>query len=156
MLPTPLATPLTGLGDGSPPTAPVTGLTRWYLRVVAALTVISALGQLWLPEEVGTASAWGVAPGWQREIACWNLAVYVIIARTIRKGDRTAGRTVAMGLILLQFLAATNHAVALSAHTGALNLTMAAVNYVCVAFGVVALRRDGDTRDLQVQESGLK
>jgi hypothetical protein len=75
--------------------------------------------------------------------------MYLIIARTILKGDRAAGRTVAMGLVLLQFLVATNHAVALRAHTGTLNLTMCAVNYACVIFGAVALWRDGQVHDLR-------
>jgi hypothetical protein len=47
----------------------MTTLLRWYLRVLAGLTIISCLGQLGLPAQLGAASAWGVAPGWQREIA---------------------------------------------------------------------------------------
>jgi hypothetical protein len=47
----------------------MTTLLRWYLRLLTSLTIISFLGQLGLPAQLGTASAWGVAPGWQREIA---------------------------------------------------------------------------------------
>src|SRR5712691_2259654 len=45
----------------------MTTLLRWYLRLLAGLTIISCLGQLGLPARLGAASAWGVAPGWQRE-----------------------------------------------------------------------------------------
>ena len=88
---------------------------RWYLRLLAGLTIISCLGQLGLPAELGAASAWGVAPGWQREIAFWNLAMYIVIARTLRANDAVGGRTVAIALVVLQLLAATNHAAAASA-----------------------------------------
>jgi hypothetical protein len=63
---------------------------RWYLRLLADLTIISGLGQLGLPAELGAASAWGVARGWQREIASWDLAMYIVIARTLRATMRSA------------------------------------------------------------------
>src|SRR2546425_7872500 len=44
----------------------MTKMLRWYLRLLAGLTIISCLGQLGLPSQLGAASAWGVAPGWQR------------------------------------------------------------------------------------------
>src|SRR5437899_6816720 len=85
---------------------------RWYLRLLAGLTIISCLGQLGLPAQLGAASAWGVAPGWQREIAFWDLAMYVVIARTLRANDAVGGRTVAIALVVLQLLVAANHATA--------------------------------------------
>jgi KinB signaling pathway activation protein len=113
---------------------------RWYLRLLAGLTIVSGLGQLGLPRELGIASAWGVAPGWQREIAFWNVAMYIVIAGTLRANDRAGGRTVAIALIVLQLLAATNHAAAAIQGHATLNAIMAAVNYGCVVFGIVALR----------------
>ena len=101
---------------------------RWYLRVLAALTVISCLGQLGLPGQLGDASAWGVAPGWQHEIGFWNLAMYIAIARTLRANDPVGGRTVAIALVVLQFLAATNHAAAALQNHATLNAVMGAVN----------------------------
>src|ERR1700736_1344504 len=74
---------------------------RWYLRLLASLTIISCLGQLTLPAELGARSAWGIAPGWQREIAFWNLAMYIVIARTLRANDAVGGRTVAIALVAL-------------------------------------------------------
>ena len=60
---------------------------RWYLRLLAGLTLISGLAQLGFPGELGAASAWGVAPGWQREIGFWALAMYIVIAQTLRAND---------------------------------------------------------------------
>jgi KinB signaling pathway activation protein len=113
---------------------------RWYLRLLAGLTIVSCLGQLGLPAELGAASAWGVAPGWQREIAFWDLAMYLMIARTLRANDAVGGRTVAIALVLLQLLVATNHGAAAIQSHAMLNAIMCAVNYGCVVFGTLALR----------------
>jgi hypothetical protein len=113
---------------------------QWYLRLLAGLTIISFLGQLGLPAELGADSAWGVAPGWQREIAFWNLAMYIVIARTLKANDAVGGRTVAIALVALQLLVATNHAAAAIQSQAMLNAVMSAVNYSCVVFGTLALR----------------
>src|SRR3989442_4439832 len=117
----------------------MTKTLRWYLRVLAGLTMISCLGQLGLPSQLGAASAWGFAPGWQREIAFWDLAMYIVIARTLRANDAVGGRTVAIALVVLQLVVATNHAVAAIQSHAMLNTIMAAINYGCVVFGTVAV-----------------
>jgi KinB signaling pathway activation protein len=99
---------------------------RWYLKLLAVLTIVSCVAQLAFPAELGAVSGWGVARGWQREIAFWNLAMYVLIARTLRAND----------------------AVAAMHDRARLNAMMCAVNYGCVAFGAFALRTPGAaTRD---------
>ena len=113
---------------------------RGYLRLLAGLTLLSALGQLGFPAELGAASAWGVAPGWQREIAFWDLAMYVVIAGTLRTNDAVAGRTVAIALVMLQLLVGTNHAAAAFQGHAPLNAIMSVINYGGVVFGMVALR----------------
>lgn len=113
---------------------------RSYLRLLAVLTLISGLGQLLLPAKLGALSAWGIARGWQREIAFWDLAMYLVIVRTLRVDDAVAGRTVAIALVLLQFVVATNHAAAAIQGHAMLNSIMSVVNYACVAFGALALR----------------
>src|SRR5437870_10748731 len=117
----------------------MTKTLRWYLRVLAGLTMVSCLGQRGLPAPLGGASAWGVAPGWQREIAFWDLAMYIVIARTLRANDAVGGRTVAVALVVLQLLVATNHAVAAIQDHSLLTAIMGAVNYGCVVLGTVAL-----------------
>ncbi len=118
----------------------MTGLLRWYLRLLAGLTMISFLGQLAVPARVGAVSAWGVAPGWQREIALWDLAMYIVIVRTLQSNDAAAARTVAIALVVLQFLVAANHAAAAMQSRAILNEVMGAINCGCVVFGIVALR----------------
>jgi hypothetical protein len=125
----------------------------WYLRLLAGLTFISCLGQLGLPDDVGATSAWGTAPGWQREIGFWNLAMFIVIVRTLRTNDALGGRTVATGLIVLQLLVGTNHALAAIAHHQMLNVIMCAVNVGCLAFGVAALRR-GRAPETAARHSG--
>src|SRR3989442_13088681 len=118
----------------------MTKMLRWYLRLLAGLTIISGLGQLGLPSQLGAASGWGVAPGGQREIAFWDLAMYIVIARTLRANDAGAGRTVAIALVGLQLLVAPDHAAAAIQSHAMLNAIMAAVNSGCVVFGTLALR----------------
>src|SRR2546427_1556186 len=72
---------------------------RWYLRLLAGLTIISCLGQLGLPAKLRAASAWGVAPGWQRETGFWALAMYIVIAPTPRAKDAVGRRAGAIALV---------------------------------------------------------
>ena len=121
----------------------MTNPLRWYLRLVGGLMILSCLGHLALPTALGAASAWGVAPGWQREIAFWDFAMYVVIVRTLRADDAIGGRTVGIALVVLQLLAATNHAAAAIVGHAPLNVAMSVVNYSCVIFGTFALLRTG-------------
>src|SRR5262245_23386620 len=113
----------------------MTALLRWYLRLLAVLTLASGFGQLALPAAVAGASAWCLAPGWQLEIGFWDLAMYVLIVRTLRANDVVAGRTVAIALVALQLAVAANHAVAAVEGQAPLNIAMAVVNGACVAVG---------------------
>jgi len=118
----------------------MTRLLRGYLGLLAGLTLISFLGQLALPAQLGRASAWGVAPGWQREIAFWDLAMCIVIARTLQSGDAIGGRTVASALVMLQLLVAINHAVAAIQSHALLNVVMSLVNCGCAVLGILAVR----------------
>jgi hypothetical protein len=131
----------------------MTKALRWYLSLLAGLTLISGVGQLVLPAQLGVASAWGTAPGWQREIAFWDLGMYIVIARTLRAKDPVGGRTVGVALVLLQLLVATNHTLgALQGHA-VLNAIMGPVNYGCALFGIWALRLPALPRDLASREA---
>ena len=121
---------------------------RWYLRLLAGLTMISWLAQLDLPARVGAASAWGVARGWQREIAVWDFVTYIVIVRTLQSNDAVAARTVAIALVLLQLLVAGNHAAAAIQSGAILNAVMAGINFGCAVFGIVALRVHAVSQDL--------
>jgi len=71
-----------------------------------------------------------------------------VIARTLRANDAVGGRTVAIALVVLQLLVATNHVAAAIQSHAMLNAIMAAVNYSCVVFGTLALRLRADGQNL--------
>ena len=66
--------------------------------------------------------------------------MYIVIARTLRANDAVGGRTIAIALVVLQLVVATNHAAAAIQGHAMLNTIMAAINYGCVVFGAAAVR----------------
>jgi hypothetical protein len=83
---------------------------------------------------------WGAAPGWQREIAFWNLATYIVIVRTLRRGDAGAMRLLVAALVALNFLVAANHLVTIVASGAApLNVVAGAINAASGILGLIAL-----------------
>jgi KinB signaling pathway activation protein len=118
----------------------ITTPLKWYLRLLAGLTMISGVAQLAFPVSVGMASAWGVAPGWQREIAFWDFAMYIVVARTLWANDANAARTITIALVALQLVVAANHSLAAVQTHAMLNTVMAVVNCGCVVFGLLAFR----------------
>jgi len=82
----------------------------------------------------------GAAPGWQREIAFWNLATYIVIVRTLRRGDAGAMQLLVAALVVLNFLVAANHFATIVARGGApLNVVAGAINAGSGIFGLFAL-----------------
>jgi hypothetical protein len=118
-------------------------LLRAYLRLLAVLTALSCLGLVFLPTELGARTPWGAAPGWQREIAFWNLSMYVVIVRTLRRGDAVSARLLVTALVVLNFLVAANHFATVMHGSGALLNTIAgAINVGSGTLGLVALWRE--------------
>lgn len=117
---------------------------RAYLRLMAALTALSCLGLLIIPAQLGALSSWGAA-GWQREIALWNLAMYILIARTLRRRDPAAERLLAAALVVLNLLVAANHfATIVYGPIAPLNAIAGAVNAAAGTIGAIALWRTRD------------
>jgi hypothetical protein len=118
----------------------VARLVRAYLLLLAILTALSCLGLLVLPYELGAMTSWGAAPGWQREIAFWNLTMYIVIVRTLRSTDAVTSRLLVSALVVLNFLVAGNHfATLLRGSHALLNTVAGAVNAGSGTFGLVAL-----------------
>ena len=117
-------------------------LLRAYLRLLAVLTALSCLGLLFLPTQLGARTPWGTAPGWQREIAIWDLTMYILIVRTLRNADAVAARLLVTTLVVLNLLVAANHFAAVMQGSGAsLNTIAGAINIGSGTLGVVALWR---------------
>jgi len=122
-------------------------LLRAYLRLLAVLTILSCLGLLFLPRQLGARTPWGTAPGWQREIAIWDLTMYILIVRTLRNADAVAARLLVTALVVLNLLVAANHFAAVMQGSGAsLNTIAGAINIGSGTLGLVALWRK--TNDL--------
>ena len=115
---------------------------RRYLALLAFLLFLSGIAQLLLPTEVAAVSAFGAAVGWQREIAFFDLALVVLIARTLRGGDATGARSLVIALVFLQSLVALNHGVAALETRAPLNALMFWVNAGTAMLGATALLTD--------------
>jgi hypothetical protein len=115
-------------------------LLRTYLLLIAILTIVSCLGLLIIPAELGAMTPWGAASGWQREIAFWNFSMYVLIVRTLRRRDAITAQLLATGLVVLNFLVAANHFATVVENSGAtLNAIAGAINAGSGILGAIAL-----------------
>lgn len=90
---------------------------RAYL-VFMALACSGAL--LWqaLAPHLAAWSSWGVSPGWQREIALWNVALVVAIAFGLLCGGRAALALLVLQCTVLCLVLGLNHAFALLGSEG--------------------------------------
>jgi hypothetical protein len=85
-------------------------------------------------------SHWGGNPGWQREIAFWNICAIVIAARAIQLDQAAFAVAVSQGFTALFLLLGTNHLFAFVAEPAAhFHWPPLVLNYVGVAFGVHTL-----------------
>ena len=82
-------------------------------------------------------SVWGGNPGWQREIAFWNVGAAIIVFFTLRLNEQRPALVVATGCTVLFFLLGTNHLFAFVANPRAeFHWPPLILNYVGVAFGL--------------------
>lgn len=116
------------------------------LRIVLTVAAVAFFGafvvQTFFPQIGGAGTIWGLAPGWQREIGFWNVAMLAIILGVLAKPDASGARIVVRGLVVLGILLGTNHlfAVITDPH-GWAHYTPMIVNYVGVIAGWLALSR---------------
>ena len=68
----------------------MTQLASAYLVAVLVALGIGFLEQAFLPEFVSRHTAWGLAPGWQREISFWNVGFAVVIGGVLWSKDPTS------------------------------------------------------------------
>ncbi|MEW6045181.1 MAG: hypothetical protein AB1609_01665 [Bacillota bacterium] len=122
------------------------------VSVLAALGMAAAfVSQAFIPEASSHGTTWGVAAGWQREIAFWNVAMVTAVLLALRSGRDEVSRVVATSLVVLGTGLGTNHAAAFLAGArsgvplfGATGGTLwhaygPAVNYAGVLLSVYAL-----------------
>lgn len=74
------------------------------------------LWQFFLSQLGGKFTSWGDAPGWQREIALWNVALIVAIAAALVKKDLALMKLLTLQSTVLCWVLGVNHFVALVVH----------------------------------------
>lgn len=81
-------------------------------------------------------SVWGGNPGWQREIAFWNVGCAIIVFLTLRLADPRVAMVVTTGCTVLFFLLGTNHLFAFVSDPRAqFHWPPLLLNYIGLAFG---------------------
>jgi len=101
---------------------------------------LSFFAQGLAPRETAAASVWGFAPGSQREIGFFDLAMALIAFSAIRTDDLRLQRSLTLAIVVLTTPVGTNHLVTvLSGKTSFLHEVFAVVNYAAVAIGSAAL-----------------
>lgn len=111
--------------------------TRTFLIVCLAAFCASFVVQTAFQFLGAEKSVWGGNPGWQREIAFWNVGAAVIVFLTLRLRDERLGLAVAAGCTVLFLLLGTNHLFAFIADPRAqFHWPPLVLNYVGLAFGL--------------------
>ena len=112
----------------------------WYLRVAFWAFALSGLAQVFATRGTAAASVWGFAPGWQREIGFFDLALALLAFYAIRSDDRRLQRALVLTFVVLTALVGSNHlATVLSGHTSSLHEVFTVVNYGLVVAGLAVI-----------------
>jgi len=123
---------------------------RSFLVFAACCFAGAFVVQTFFPEVGGQGTAWGLAPGWQREIGFWNVFALAVVVGALMRGDGDTPRIVALGIVALAFLLGTNHLVAVvGRRDGWAHYTPLFVNYLGVAWGTLALWSGRTTRAIR-------
>jgi len=115
-------------------------LLELYVGVVGVLMLVASVEQTFLTRFIARASIWGHAPGWQREIAFWNVAMVTVIGGVLWTRDATAARIATAAIVVLTVFLGTNHLLAFrSQRQGWVHRVGAIVNYAGAVTGTAAL-----------------
>ncbi|GIN73298.1 hypothetical protein J14TS2_37730 [Bacillus sp. J14TS2] len=115
------------------------------LRIMFIILIVAMTGaaimQLFFPEIMGANSEYGIAPGWQREIGFWNLAILPILIGVNLKYDYYFLKIVVISLIVGGLGFGTNHLLGfIEDGSKTISLIGAVENYLLVLFWVLGLR----------------
>ncbi len=115
------------------------------LRVMFIIIIIAmssaAILQLFFPVMMGSNSEYGIAPGWQREIGFWNLAILPILIGVNLKYDYYFLRIVVISLIIGGIGFGTNHLLGFIDDTSKLVSLIGAIeNYLFALLWVLGLK----------------
>ena len=113
-------------------------LKALFIIVIVAMASATVM-QIFIPEYNAERTGFGLAPGWQREIGLWNVAMIVILVRTLISGDKKTINIVSSGAFVLGFLLGTNHLVEYISSSMSINLVGAIENYAFILLLIFAL-----------------
>jgi hypothetical protein len=103
-----------------------------FVAAFIVQTVFQSLGE--------NRSHWGGSPGWQREIAFWNIFAITVLVQVLRTKTAAFAQAVAQGCVVLFFLLGTNHLFAfMSAPAASFHWPPLVLNYAGFAFGAHTL-----------------
>jgi hypothetical protein len=115
-----------------------------FLRGVFIIAIIAMTGaaimQIFIPNYDAKRTGFGLAPGWQREIGFWNIAMIVIFVGTLLTGDKNTVKIVSYGASTLGLLLGTNHLIGFISTRKSINLVGAIENYVLIILLMIALK----------------
>jgi hypothetical protein len=83
--------------------------TKIFLIICLVAFVVAFLVQTVFQFLGAEKSVWGGNPGWQREIAFWNVGLAIVVFLTLRLNEQRPAMAVAAGCTVLFLLLGTNH-----------------------------------------------
>ncbi|MFC3932157.1 hypothetical protein ACVR0S_01360 [Streptococcus dentapri] len=125
-----------------------------FLKIMFVLVIVAMTGatllQLFFPDYMGRHSSYGVAYGWQREIAFWNIAMIIILLAVNIKYDWFYLQAVLLALIVGGTCIGTNHLVRFIVHQSFINGVGALENYLLVLGWFLGWLIELKTRNIKV------
>lgn len=122
-------------------------LPRSFLILWGLGAAMNSLSLLLLTAEIGDASAWGYASGWQRDVGMGDLVWAILVFTAARKAEHASQRFLCGSLTLFSAALAAHHA---SAYVQAGHLSYhrfwLAMNGFAVVWGAFCLRNSRSIR----------
>ena len=114
-------------------------LLHAYLAVGVVALSGAAILQLPLERWVADGTNWGYCPGWQREIAFWNLTLLAVLVQALVWGDVPSKLFVVRAGMLLSLLTGVNHLVEVLRGGQVSTHVWGVGNFAYVVLGVIVL-----------------
>jgi hypothetical protein len=115
-----------------------------FLVALTVGAIVAACWQVGDQRWLARGTHWGYAPGWQREIGLWNIAIAALLLQVTLWGDVATKRLVVRTGVLLLVMLGRNHVVSLARQGGRHmygSLIAIAFTMGTAGLGLVALQR---------------